>query len=586
TVSLHQGFRLACLMMLTTSAANSYALGTATPTDIPGVLILDAHVSADYVNNITVGPAGNPPFAPGTEVNKLQTTQPFIAIRSYYTPYDSSKSGQAGGWISPIAEVRGLSRAELLSKLALPINPDGTRNNTFALVMVPSGVSFWSGPAGPITSSKTPPVGSYWGAGGGIQYYVGRKAGDVPGFQVPLKNYVLAAPMGETNLLAYSPSLSGNAHRVGQYLDGLSVQAYSDLDRVLTTLDMINLSAPAGDQKLQQVIGQLGAERYGALGLASLYQARLFMDRMSEFSGKLNPAGGGASVVSDVGNLTWMQTQGARAKQSSDADRTGFTQTTTMLVAGTETKYAENWKLGVAAAYLFSNLDWANSAPGDGELKTGYLGGYATYRVDDFRATGQVFLGYSRIDTRRNINIPDAGLWPGYSFAIDRIANGSTEVKASGIRLDITQMATLGQTKLAPFIGIDYQHFARGQFTETGAGSTNLQVQSKNMDDLRLRLGVSVEHTMGRTSNLDWSLHSHLLTAHRLSGSSGELVASFEAQNSSFSSNAWRSPKVLNQAGIGMTGRGQTADFALNYNYEQGSGFAASTLTLSADWRF
>lgn len=586
TVSLHQGFRLACLMMLPISVTNSYALGTATPTDIPGVQILDAHVSADYVNNITVGSAGNPPFAPGTEVNKLKTTQPFIAIRSYYTPYDSSKSGQAGGWVSPIAEARGISRAELLEKLALPINPDGTRNNTFALVMVPSGVSFWSGPAGPITSSKTPPVGSYWGAGGGIQYYVGRNAGDVPGFQVPIKNYVLAAPMGETNLLAYSPSLRGNALRVGQYLDELPVQAYSDLDRVLTTLDMINLSSPAGDQKLQQAIGQLGAERYGALGLASLYQGQLFMDRMSDFSGNLNFSGGGASAVSDVGNLTWMQTQGASAKQASDSDRTGFTQKTKMLVAGTETKLAENWKLGVAAAYFSSTLDWANSAPGDGELKTGYMGGYATYQADDLRVTGQAFLGYSHIETRRNISIPDAGLWPGYSFAINRVAKGSTEVKASGIRLDITHMVTLGQTKLAPFIGVDYQHFVRGQFAETGAGSIDLQVQSKSIDDLRLRLGISANQAMGSSGTLDWFLHGHVITAPRISGSSGELVASLGAQNSSFSANAWRSPAVLNQAGIGMTGRGKNADLTLNYNYEQGSGFAASTFTLSADWRF
>ena len=31
------------------------------------------------------------------------------------------------------------------------VNPDGTRNNTFALVLVPAGVTFWSGPAAAIT---------------------------------------------------------------------------------------------------------------------------------------------------------------------------------------------------------------------------------------------------------------------------------------------------------------------------------------------------------------------------------------------------------------------------------------------------
>ena len=223
---------VAGLLLLAAVAANANALGTATPTDIPGLIILDANVSADYVNSITAGNAGNPPFAPGTSVYKVQATQAFVAIRSYCSPSDPNKAGQAGGWIAPIAETRGLSRAQLMDRLALPVNPDGTRNNTFALVLVPAGTTFWSGPAGPITDSKIAPVGAYWGMGGGIQYYVGRNAGDVPGFQVPLRNYVLAAPMGELNLLAYSPRLTGNALAVGQYMDNLGVQAYSDLDKV------------------------------------------------------------------------------------------------------------------------------------------------------------------------------------------------------------------------------------------------------------------------------------------------------------------------------------------------------------------
>lgn len=583
---LSDDLRVLCLMVLGALAADVHALGTATPVDIPGVLILDAHIAAAYVNNVTVGSAGNPPFTPGTQVYKLQSTEPFVAIRSYYTPNDPTKSGQAGGWISPIAETRGLSRAALLDKLALPINPDGTRNNTFALVLVPAGVTFWSGPAGAITNSTTPPVGSYWGNGGGIQYYVGRNAGDVPGFQVPLKNYVLAAPMGETNLLAYSPRLNGNALRVGQYLDGLTVPAYSNLDGVLTALDMINLSAPAGDQKLQAAISQLGAERHDALGLAGLYQSRAFMDHMGAASGSFNREDQGASTVDNDGKLTWMHVQAARARQSSEADHTGFSLKTTMLLAGTEARYAEDWKLGVKAGYIASGLDWADSAPGKGNLKSGYVGSYATYEVDALRVTGQILLGYSSIETRRNINIPDAGLWPGYSFAINRTASGSSAAISSGVRLDVAYKGAARQTGLTPFIGVEYQRIAQNQFSETGAGSINLRVGSRNLDELRLRLGISVDLPLWSMNAVDWSLKGRLITAPRISGSSGDLSAGFEGQYSSFSENGWRTPKVLNQAGIGIIGRGRDTDFAANYNYEQGSGFAASTFMFSANRRF
>lgn len=578
--------RVACFVLLASAAANAYALGTATPTDIPGVLVVDAHVPASYVNNITVGPAGNPPFTPGTDVFKLQTTQAFVAIRSYYTPKDPNKAGQAGGWISPIAETRGLPRAQLIDRLALPVNQDGTRNNTFALVLVPAGVTFWSGPAAAITSSKVAPIGTYWGAGGGIQYYVGRNAGDVSGFQVPVKNYVLAAPMGEANLLAYSPRLTGNALGVGKYLDALSVQAYSDLDQLLTSLDLINLSAPAGDQKLQQAIGQLGAERHGALGLAGMHQSRLFMDQLSAASAALTPQSRRASAIDSNGNRTWLHVEGARARQSSDADRTGFTQNTTMLAAGVETAGRDDWNFGAAAAYLSSDLEWASAASGNGTLESGYFGGYASYRNDALLATGQFFLGYSHIETRRNISIPDAGLWPGYSFAVNRRARGSTAALASGIRLDVAHLTSAWQTKLAPFVGFEYQRFDRAQFDETGAGSANLAVHSKAADDYRLRLGVSFELALGEAKRIDWSLNGQLLSSPRLGGQSGAIDASFLGQGGNFSSNSWRSPSVLNQIGVGLSGRGKDTDFSLAYRYERGSDFEMNALTFNADWKF
>ena len=572
-IALRQAPRVFSLALLASLVADAHALGTATAVDIPGALILDARVAAEHVNKITVGPTGNPPFTPGTEVVKLQTTQPFVAIRSYYSPYEVGKSGQAGGWISPIAETRGLSRAALLDRLALPINPDGTRNNTFALVLVPSGVKLWSGPAGAITDSVTPPLGSHWGYGGGIQYYVGRNAGDVAGFQVPLRNYVLAAPIGDTDLLAYKLRLSGNARRVGQNLDGLTVQAYSDLDRVLTALDMINLSPNTSDTDLARAIGQLGAERFGALGRAGLHQSRLLMDQLS-------------SASLDEKSATWVTVQGTHAKQSSAVDRTGFLLDTTLLLAGAETRFAEHGKIGVAAGHLASNLDWSQRAAGNGDMKSTYLGSYASYEVGAVRATGQVFVGYSRMQTRRNISIANAGLWPDYSSAINRRASGSSKAMTQGARLELAHQGAVGPVKLSPFIGLEYQRFARDAFSESGADSLNLRVADKTHAESRLRLGIVSEVALGSAQAMDWSLPGRLLRAPRLSASGASLSAGFVGQDSTFSETTWRAPKTLNQVGLGLLGRGRNANFAVNYHYERNSGFSATTWMLSAGRRF
>ena len=553
--------------------AQVHALGTATAVDLPGALILDAHVSADYVNQITVGPTGNPPFTPGSEVVKLQTTQPFVAIRSYYSPYEAGKSGQAGGWISPIAEVRGRSRADLLDRLALPINPDGTRNNTFALVLVPSGVKLWSGPAGAITQSVTPPLGSHWGNGGGIQYYVGRNAGDVPGFQVPLKNYVLAAAMGETDLLAYSPRLTGNAQRIGQNLDDLTVTAYSDLDRVLTSLDMIHLSPDAAPADLSQAVGQLGAERFAALSQAGWHQSRLLMDQLSAASHHEKTP-------------TWVSVQRTHARQStvveqSTVERTGFSLNTHMLLAGTEARHGERWKFGVAAAYLQSDLDWSAGA-GRGDMESAYLGAYARHEAGAVRATGQVFVGYSRLQTRRNISIPDAGLWADYSSAIHRRASADSHARMQGARFELAHQSTFGQFKLSPFIGIEYQRQTRDAFQESGAASLNLRVAEKTYAESRWRLGLSSEVSLGKVQSMDWSVRAQLLTSPRLSASDARLSAGFVGQNSTFSETGWRAGKTLNQIGLGLIGRGRAADIAVNYHHERNSGFTAQAWMLSA----
>ncbi|MBS1191847.1 MAG: outer rane autotransporter barrel domain protein [Rhodocyclaceae bacterium] len=580
------GIRAAIFLLCSLAGAQAHGTGTATPTDIPGLRILDANVPANQVNAVTVGAAGNPPFEPGTSVYEVQTTQPFVAIRSYYSPADPAKAGQAGSWISPIAETRGLSRAMQMDRLALPIYPDGTRNNTFALVLVPAGVTFWSGPAGPITNSVVPPVGTYWGAGGGIQYYVGRNAGGIPGFQVPRGNYVLAAPMGETNLLAYSPRLAGNALAVGRYLEGLDVRAYGDLDRVLTALDLLNLSTPAADPRLPRAIAQLGAERHGALGLAALFQSRLFMDQLTAAAGGLPAADRQVSAADDQGRRTWAQVLGARARQSSDGNRTGFTQNTGGFVAGIELVRQADWHFGAAAGYLASDLDWADGAPGQGRLKAGYAGAYGRYRQAGWLASGQLVAGYGSIDTRRPVAIPDAGLWPGYSFAVERTARASTSAFATGARFDLAHPLAAGGATLSPFVGLEYQRLDRRGFTEEGAGSINLAVRSQTLDDLRLRLGAALEAPLGPAAALDWSLQARLLASHRLGGSAGNLAAGFDGQGGSFPASGWRLPDELVQAGIDWVGRSRNAAVALTYSHDSGKGFEAGTWKATAAWFF
>ena len=73
----------------------------------------------------------------------------------------------------------------------------------------------------------------------------------------------------------------------------------------------------------------------------------------------------------------------------------------------------------------------------------------------------------------------------------------------------------------------------------------------------------------------------NLLTSPRLSASDARLLAAFVGQNSAFSETGWRAGKTLNQIGLGLIGRGGSADIEVNYQYEQDSKFRAEAWMLS-----
>lgn len=180
----------------------------------------------------------------------------------------------------PLAQLRGLTRAQYNDLFALPNQPPTPRNNAIALVVVPAGTQMWSGIAGPITDAST---GLFWGSGGGTQYFVGRQV--TGNFQVPQTNYILQTPDNGGPVLVYGPRLSGNAQAIGSYLDQRCVAAYSDLDRVLTSLDVLNLANPNNPAPLAAAVNQLSPDRYGALPLVIGNQQTLILDA---FGGRLD----------------------------------------------------------------------------------------------------------------------------------------------------------------------------------------------------------------------------------------------------------------------------------------------------------
>ncbi|WP_431861179.1 autotransporter outer membrane beta-barrel domain-containing protein [Azospirillum sp.] len=535
---------LAALALLAADPAG--AAGAATATGIPGLTVLGT-ASAESMLTAFQGIYGttevNPPFELGTTAYVVRTTQPFVAVRSYVSPRDlPGKAGQTGGWVMPIAEMRGLTRAQILDRWALPVYGDGTRNNMMTLVVVPAGVSFWSGVAGPITNAVDG-TGS-WGQGGGIQYYVGWGAAGVQGYQVPAANYTVTGSADPGPVLVYGPRLSGPAKAVGSYLDSLPVAAYSDLDRALLTLDVLNLTSPADAAPLQAAVRQFGPEVYGALPHVLDHQRTLFLDA-------LDRRGGRPEAALAPGLTVWTQALGSAARLGSTETMAGYRAVTWAGMSGVDYRVSEALAVGLGGGYLRSRLDWKDAGSSTGRVETALLGVHGTYTPGSVVLNGQVAGGTSWGDVGRRIAIADSGALPGVSTAIARTATGKPRADSVVTRLDLGTEVALESARVTPFVGLQHawQH-GRG-FTESGADGLNLAVEGRDGHSLRSRAGIALAYPLAA----GWTLGGRLLWSQRLSASSAAVSAGLAGQPGSFTIGTTGESPWSVQPALGLSGR-------------------------------
>jgi Autotransporter beta-domain len=390
------------------SAAPAAALlcSTADPRVVPGGTVLNT-IASDTINSI-LGVTATPAFLTGSTSYTLTNSQPFIAGRTFVYNPSQLQSGAVGSFTLPLAQLRGLTREQYLDYFALPNFPNTPRNNAIALVVIPAGTQFWSGPTGPITD---PATGLFWGNGGGLQYFVGRQV--IGSFQVPTSNYVLPTPDNGGPVLVYGPRLSGNARAIGSYLDQRCVAAYSDLDQVLTSLDVLNLANPTNAGPLAAAVGQLSPDRYGALPLIIGRQHTLILDA---FGGRIDatrwpyadPQVNQHAIA--PGAFLWGRVLGDFGERDDSSTMPGYRTTTGGGLGGLSYADGDGRVFGIGGGYLRSSATWRDIGASTGDITTGVLGAYGGTNFGRLLIDGALAGTYSFLDVNRRIVIPDAGL--------------------------------------------------------------------------------------------------------------------------------------------------------------------------------
>jgi hypothetical protein len=567
------------------SAAPAAALlcSTADPTVVPGGTVLNT-IPSDTINSI-LGLTATPPFLTGSTSYTLTNSQPFITARTFVYNPNQAQAGAVGSFTLPLAQVRGLTREQYNDFFALPNLPNTPRNNAIALVVIPAGTQFWSGPTGPITDPST---GLFWGNGGGLQYFVGRQV--TGSFQVPPSNYLFPTPDNGGPVLVYAPRLSGNARAIGSYLDQRCVAAYSDLDRVLTALDVLNLANPTNAGPLAAAVGQLSPDRYGALPLIIGRQHTLLLDA---FGGRLD-ATRWPYADPDVkqqaiapGVLAWGRVLGDFGKRDDSSTMPGYRTNTGGGLAGIGYDDGDGHVFGIGGGVLSSSANWNDLAGSTGNIRTGALGAYGSTTYGPLLIDSAVAGTYSLIDVNRQIAIPDAGLgFPGLSTAISRSAYGTTQAPGFAARLDFGTNLQGNGAALKPFVGLSYSWLDRRGFTESNAGSIDLTVNDQISDGLRSRLGAVGCHEVMAAGPFAVALQGDLVWTHRLTASSGDITAGFVGQPGAFTIETVQDDRDSLQPGFAVIGRSALGQVFARYDGDFRQNFTAHTVTAGAAFKF
>jgi hypothetical protein len=552
---------IACSLSLAgTPPAVASLCSTADPTLIPGGMVLES-VTAEFINQ-SLGQTATPPFAVGTPAYRIVNTEPFVTIRTHlYNPNDRFL-GAPGSFSAPLALFRGLRPAQLQDRFVTPLPPVGGPNNATAIGLIPAGTTIYSGFTGPITG----PNGAFWGTGdgGAVQYYLA----NIPrAFQVPQENWFYSTPFSGGPVLVYGPRLSGNARAIGSYLDQTCVVAFSDLDRVLTSLDLLNMANPNDPGPLSAAVNQLSPDRYGALPLIISHQHTLVLDAFGDRIAATRWPSSSSHMHQQAiapGLAIWGQTIGGFGRRGGAVTMPGYRTTAGGGIAGVDYR-TNGFVFGLGAGFLASDVRWRDVGHSTGNIDTAVVGAYGGATFGPALLEGAVAATYSDIDVNRRIVVrgveliglnrqPDPGSFR-FSTAVDRTALGRADALGFAARLDLGTELRLATARFKPFVGLSYGTIDREAFVERGAGAVSLRVTDQVSDGLHSRLGALLSYDIADLGPLAISLQGRLVWSHRLSAFSGSVTAGLIDQLGSFTVATVREDQNALQPGLAVVGR-------------------------------
>ncbi len=177
----------------------------------------------------------------------------------------------------------------------------------------------------------------------------------------------------------------------------------------------------------------------------------------------------------------WFEPLGKYAKQEHQQRNAGYHLATGGALAGADYQIFDQFYLGGAMGYTFTDLEWKSSA-GNANINSYYGALYGTWFSKMVFVDATIIGAYNHYHALRNIDFP----------GIERSANsGHGGYQLSG-SLGTGLFFNPGRYQITPYARADYVFLHQGSFTEHGAKSLDLKINDVDSRYVRTDLGVKI----------------------------------------------------------------------------------------------
>jgi outer membrane autotransporter protein len=346
-----------------------------------------------------------------------------------------------------------------------------------------------------------------------------------------------------------------------------------DFKRLLTALSQLDEAKvlEAVSQLLPSNPGTRSAALSGGVGAISQVVQSRAEGSQGMSSGDAMPGEKQGQIFDD--SYMWLKGFGSMADQGTVGGITGFDADSSGLVIGLDGAPTDKDRIGLAFAYAQTDVDSKDNL-NRVDINTYQLVGYGSHSLtDDTQLSYQASYGVHQSEGSRNISI------------VSTIATSDFDSTSMGAGFGLLHSFKISdQLTITPSLRNDYTYMDNDGYTETGAGSLSLIVDSNDSEQWLFDLSSKAVYGLTESINLTGNLGASYDVINEQSTS---LSAFAGSPGNVFTTQGLKSDPWLYSAGIGLvmeTDSGTT--ITAHYDYSTRDDFDNQSISLKARWMF